>query len=61
MADHQLALADTTGRALLLDRAQTEALTPMLGLGPVSALFTWDGWLATMLAAQTPIGRWYES
>jgi hypothetical protein len=57
----QLALVDAGGRVLPLERAQTDALTPMLGLKPLSALFTWDGWSATLLAAQTPIGRWHES
>ena len=57
----QLALADASGRVLPLERAQTDALTPMLGLKPLSALFTWDGWSATLLAADTPIGRWHES
>jgi hypothetical protein len=60
MAENQLALADATGRVLPLDRAQTDPLTAMLGLAPVSALFTWDGWFATLLAAETPIGLWYE-
>jgi hypothetical protein len=56
----QLALADGRGRMLPLERAQTDALTPMLGLNAISALFTWDGWCAALLAADTPIGRWHE-
>jgi hypothetical protein len=36
----QLVIADAGGLALPLDRTQTDALTPMLGLWPVSALFT---------------------
>jgi hypothetical protein len=60
LSANQLALADAGGRVLPLDRAQADALTPMLGLQPLSALFTWDGWSATLLAADTPIGRWHE-
>ena len=56
----QLVIVDDAGVSLPLDRAQTDALTPMLGLGPLSALFTWDGRFASLLAAQTPIGRWHE-
>ena len=56
----RLGLADDCGRALMLDPAQTDALAAMLGLAPISALFTWDGRCATMLAADTPIGRWHE-
>lgn len=61
LSDNQLALADPGGFVVPLERTQTEALTPMLGLEPVSALFTWDGRYATLLAAETPIGTWYES
>jgi hypothetical protein len=61
LSTSQLALADAGGHLLPLERAQTDALTPMLGLKPLSAVFTWDGWSATLLAAQTPIGRWHES
>jgi SWIM zinc finger len=60
LSSSQLALADAEGCVLPLDRAQTQALTAMLGLRPVSAMFTWDGWFATLLAAETPIGRWHE-
>jgi uncharacterized protein (DUF2267 family) len=60
LAAGRLALADDSGRALPIDRAQTEALTVMLGLSPISALFIWDGACATLLAADTPIGRWYH-
>ncbi len=60
LSANQLALADAGGRVLPLERAQTDALTPMLGLRPLSGLFTWDGWSATLLAAETPIGRWHE-
>jgi hypothetical protein len=60
LSANQLGLADAAGRILPLERAQTDALTATLGLGPLSALFTWDGWFATLLAAETPIGRWHE-
>jgi hypothetical protein len=60
LSANQLGLADAAGRILPLERAQTSALTPTLGLGPLSALFTWGGWFATLLAAETPIGRWHE-
>jgi hypothetical protein len=60
LADTQLVLADQDGTALPLERSQTEALMPMLGLDHLSAVFTWDGRFATLLAADTPIGRWYE-
>jgi hypothetical protein len=60
LSANQLALADPSGRMLPVERAQTDALTPLLGLAPLSALFTWDGWCATLLAANTPIGRWHE-
>jgi hypothetical protein len=60
LSANQLALADAGGRLLPLERAQTDVLTPMLGLKPFSALFTWDGWAASLLAADTPIGRWHE-
>jgi hypothetical protein len=60
LSSHQLGLADGTGRVMPLDRAQTDALTPMLGLKPLSALFVWDGWCATLLAAETPISLWHE-
>jgi hypothetical protein len=60
LSTHQLGLADGTGRVMPLDRTQTDALTPMLGLKPLSVLFAWDGWCATLLAAETPIGRWHE-
>jgi len=34
--------------------------TFMLGAGPISAVCTWDGRLARVLAAETAIGRWHE-
>jgi hypothetical protein len=57
----QLALVDAGGHVLPIDRTQADALIAMLGLTPISALFTWDGWSATLLAAETPIGRWHEA
>jgi len=57
----QLALADAGGHSVPIERSQTDALTPLLGLGPISALFMWDGTSATLLAADTSIGRWHET
>jgi SWIM zinc finger len=57
----QLALADTDGHSVPIERSQTDALTPLLGLGPISTLFMWDGTSATLLAADTSIGRWHET
>ncbi len=59
LAGGRLGLVDASGFVLPIDRAQTGMLTTMLGLAPISALFTWDGWFATVLAADTPIGRWH--
>jgi hypothetical protein len=56
----RMGLADAAGRALPLHRAQSDALAVMLGLSPISALFIWDGACATLLAADTPIGRWHD-
>jgi hypothetical protein len=61
LSPHHLALVDSDGIRLPLDRAQTDALTPLLGLDPLSALFVWDGHAAMLLAADTPIGRWHEA
>jgi hypothetical protein len=61
LASGQLALADASGLTLALDRAQTDDLTPMLRLEPLSALWIWDGRFATLLAADTPVGRWHET
>lgn len=54
-------LADAHGRAIPVHRAQAEALMSMIGLESISALFTWDGRIARILALDTPIGRWHES
>jgi hypothetical protein len=56
----RLGLGDGSGLALPLDRQQTDRLLPMLGLAPISALCVWDGRVATLLAADTPVGAWYE-
>ena len=55
-----LALADGAELALPIDRLQTETVLPLVGLEAISAVFTWDGTFATLLAADTAIGRWYE-
>ena len=56
----QLAIADAAGNVLPLDRGQSETLMPMVGLGPISVLFNWDGRLARLVAADTPLGTWHE-
>jgi hypothetical protein len=61
IAADQLGLADTSGLTLPLDSSQADNLIPMLGLEPVSALWIWDGRFATLLAADTPLGRWHEA
>jgi len=60
LAGCRLGLADADALALPLDPAQDDAATALLGLESISALFTWDGRFATLLAAETPIGRWHE-
>lgn len=57
----QLGLADATGLMVPLDHAQADDLIPLLGLEALSALWIWDGRSATLLAADTPIGRWHEA
>ena len=57
---HQLVLAAEHGLALPLDRAQSQDLRPLLGIGPISALVAWDGRFGRLLAADTAIGRWHE-
>ncbi len=54
-----LVVADEAGRTMPIASAQVEALTPMLGLDRLSLLCLWDGRAAQVLAADTPIGRWY--
>ena len=56
----QLALADATGVAVPLDGRQTRTVMPLLGLDDLSVAFVWNGTSAMLLAADTPIGRWYE-
>jgi SWIM zinc finger len=60
IAPQQLVLAGENGLALPVERSQTDDLLPLLGIGPISALCTWDGRLARLLAADTAIGRWHE-
>jgi hypothetical protein len=61
VAPQQLVLAADDGFAVPIERTQTDALLPLLGVGPISVLCTWDGRFARMLAADTAIGRWYEA
>jgi hypothetical protein len=57
----QLALTSDDGFAVPIERMQTDALLPLIGVGPISVLCTWDGRFARMLAADTAIGRWHEA
>jgi hypothetical protein len=59
-ARRQLVLAGENELALPIERSQTDDLIPMLGIGPISALCTWDGHFAKLLAAETAIGRWHQ-
>jgi hypothetical protein len=61
LSAQQLALADSDGHIVPIERVQTDILTVLLGLEPISALFLWDGTSATLLAADTSIGRWHET
>jgi hypothetical protein len=58
IAPQQLVLAGDATLALPIERSQTDDLLPLLGVGPISALCTWDGRFARLLAANTAIGRW---
>ena len=60
VAPKQLVLAGENALALPIERSQTDDLLPLVGIGPISALCTWDGRFATLLAADTAIGRWHE-
>src|SRR5439155_18394153 len=60
IASDRLALADAAGTVVPLASAQTAAVLPLLGVGRIAVLATWDGRTATLLAADTAIGRWYE-
>jgi hypothetical protein len=60
IAPQQLVLAGDNALALPIERSQTDNLLPLLGIGPISALCTWDGRFARLLAAETAIGRWHE-
>jgi hypothetical protein len=54
-----LVLTDELGQAIPLARIQIETLTPMIGLDDLSLLCVWDGRIAQVIAADTPIGRWH--
>jgi hypothetical protein len=56
-----LVIADADGPALPLERSQTDAVRPMLGLEGLQLLCSWDGRTARLLAADTPIGQWHEA
>jgi hypothetical protein len=58
-AARQLVLASADGIALPIERAQSDELLPLVGADPISALCTWDGRFARLLAADTCIGRWH--
>lgn len=60
LAPDRLAVTDGAGTVLPLAAAQTAALLPLLGLGPLAAVLVWDGRFATLLAADTPLGPWHE-
>lgn len=59
MSPTHLVVRDNDGSTLPLDARQTDALLPLLGL-EVALLLLWDGRFATVLAAVTPVGLWYE-
>jgi hypothetical protein len=54
-----LVLTDDLGHAIPLERSQVDALMPMIGIDGVSLLCLWDGRVAQVIAADTPIGRWH--
>jgi len=56
-----LVLADDLGHAIPLERGQVDTLMPMIGLDGLSMLCAFDGRIAQVIAADTPIGRWYGS
>jgi hypothetical protein len=56
----QLVFTDDNGLALPIERSQTDGLLPLVGVGTISALCSWDGRFARILAANTAIGRWHE-
>jgi hypothetical protein len=55
----QLVLDDGAGTFLPLDPRQFQEALPLVGLGPLAIAATWDGRLAALLAADTPIGVWH--
>jgi hypothetical protein len=61
LSDDRLALRDAEGLILPLDIRQTAEALPLLGLDSIAVIALWDGWSASLLAADTPIGRWYGS
>jgi hypothetical protein len=60
LSSNRFALTDETGALLPLETRQSENVLPLLGVGAVGALATWDGRSANLLAAKTSIGHWYE-
>jgi hypothetical protein len=58
-AGKALVVVDDLGHAIAVQRSQIEALTPMIGLDGLSLLCIWDGRVGQVIAADTPIGRWY--
>ncbi|CCD84843.1 conserved protein of unknown function [Bradyrhizobium sp. ORS 285] len=55
-----LAITDASGGAIAVERGQSDQLMPLLGLDGLSMLCLWDGRIAQVLAADTPLGRWHH-
>ncbi|CCE03870.1 SWIM zinc finger family protein [Bradyrhizobium sp. STM 3809] len=55
-----LGIIDGSGEAIAVERGQREQLMPLLGLDDLSLLCLWDGRVAQVLAADTPLGRWHH-
>ncbi|CCD95902.1 conserved hypothetical protein [Bradyrhizobium sp. ORS 375] len=55
-----LAITDTGGEAIAVERGQLDQLLPLLGLDDLSLLCLWDGRVAQVLAADTALGRWHH-
>lgn len=56
-----LVLTAADGRVLPVERGQSEALLPLIGLEGLSALCLYDGRTAHVLACDTTLGRWHEA
>ncbi|MGJ4950953.1 SWIM zinc finger family protein [Bradyrhizobium sp. HKCCYLS20291] len=54
-----LAITDASGVAVAVERSQVEQIMPLLGLD-LCLLCLWDGRIAQVLAAETPLGRWHH-